>query len=94
MIFLYLLACYPEEQFKTDLDDEVCLWKSDCFGEVFEVCVENTQASHEDTTGCEYDPAAARECVKGWRDLQCPGESISEEEVASPESCLEVWDCS
>ncbi|MCB9779525.1 MAG: hypothetical protein H6742_13260 [Alphaproteobacteria bacterium] len=94
-LLLLLVGCGPTEaQFQKRADREVCLWKQGCFGEDYDVCMEEAAAGYEPPSQCDYDRHAAKQCVKGLKRLDCPNDGdLFEHDVGMPPECAEVWDC-
>lgn len=89
MLPLLLAACLGEEEFQQRYDEELCLWREDCFGDDPEECLNEAEAVQFDP-GCEFDRQAAKDCLKGLEKMDCPGSSSGS---GLPYECVEVWDC-
>ncbi len=95
MIALVLVACMSEAEFRVEADAAVCDWKSDCYGESYEVCIDEASDSWEPVDeSCVYDAQEARRCVVGLEELGCPDAlDDMDEEFGFPTACDAVWDC-
>jgi len=95
VIGLLLLACLAEEDFRVEADAAVCDWKADCYGEVYQDCVDDAAGSADPVDDdCAYVPRQAQQCLTGLEELACP-EALEdpEEDFGFPSACDEVWDC-
>ncbi len=90
---LLLVGCgMSEARFQRRADEETCAWMHDCFGDNYDACLSDAEASWAgiDTSNCSYDPGAARDCVDGLEELDCPQD---DDDAGFPYVCTEVWAC-
>jgi hypothetical protein len=89
MMLLLALACTDDMEFRVEADAATCEWKSDCYGEDFNTCVETAEDQFE-TTGCFFEEQEARQCIRGLERMECPVEGAA---PVFPEVCERVWTC-
>lgn len=91
LLVMLAIACMGEDRFQARYDEEVCLWRQDCFGDDLGECLddaaEDWQGSKE---GCDFDRRAAKECLKDLQYMDCPTETW---DAGFPFACADVWDC-
>ena len=89
-----LVACgWSERQFEVVGIERLCGAASACAGTYdTDTCVDRLRAT--DRSGCDYDPAAARDCGAALEGASCAViEPFGVSELAVPETCLTVYDC-
>jgi hypothetical protein len=81
-----LAGCrFKEERFMEESLEASCVWIAECL-ELFETadaCIEEYQEAVL-LDFCEYDPKAAKECVKALQELTCDDTEV-------PDECNEVY---
>lgn len=90
-----VVACgYSEDSYLEDYDEVRCEWTVACYPSLYadvDECLQDfLGADQQVSEECEYDPQEARECVRGWENLDCPE---GEEFPATPAACSDVYDC-
>lgn len=90
LILLGLLAgCMGEDRFQARYDEELCLWRADCFGDDFELCLDES-AEDWSGSGCEFNRGEAKQCLKELKYMDCPTETW---DAGLPLACGLVWEC-
>ncbi len=89
-----LVACgMPEPRFLVTGLETLCENAAACEG-TFDASTCYDHLRETDHSSCDYDPAAARQCVKGAEDAKCKlDDELGSSTWVFPEECDLVWDC-
>lgn len=87
-----LPGCLQEDEFIEDYDEAACAWLADCNEAIDEgECLQGAEAARSSIPdGCDWNRKAAKRCLDGMWNLECPGQGF---DVTLPEACDFVWEC-
>jgi len=92
-----LTACgMSEDKYNEESIRLSCEFIIECYADLelydsVDACItELTDELQDPASGCEYDSKAAKDCLSGLEDLECPAEG---ETPTTPVACDEVYVC-
>lgn len=98
LVFPALVGCsYTEATYYADQTEAFCAKQHECGYDIDllpDYCAEEYGEGEYEEVGatCEFDPAEAKNCVRGIATLECDDATgfVDQSEV---EACSEVWNC-
>jgi hypothetical protein len=85
-------CAYTEDKYTEEVSAEICRINGPaCFAlfDSVESCLEADDGTAIDPE-CEFDAAAAKDCVDGWQVMTCPS---TPSDLVIPSACADVYQC-